>query len=190
MAPIHVPERWEPCQGLRGMLAFSRAEHGAACPPHPGPAGPGDPKARAGSPGCWGCRWLPSRGDTSGAQDRQSFRAGTEQPCILGRCSRTGWKAQGPGEAQNPTQGPVAVPLDAVQASCSPSSESGCSGLACSRTLDLFFSPPDPTAWSTFHQNFRISCTVFVQQLRNITIGFLRARQMNTWQLWAVLNEL
>lgn len=151
----HVPELCQPRQRLRCSLTFSSGEHG--CPP------PGLPRAlelparriqdhrdTGGEPGALGAAGdLPTAEDTSEAQNRQSFRAGTEQRCISGRCSRAGpWrrvKGARAGSGTKPHPRAVVVPLDAVQPSCSPSSDSGCSVLvfACSQTLAFFSSGPN-----------------------------------------------
>lgn len=81
----HVPELCQPRQRLRCSLAFSSGEHG--CPP-PGLPRALEPPARriqdhrdtGGEPGALGAAGdLPTAEDTSEAQNRQSFRAGTEQ---------------------------------------------------------------------------------------------------------------
>lgn len=156
-------------------------EHRRAPPALPG-ARSCLPAASGGEPGALGAAdHLPS------GEDKAKRRAGKAAGLTLssdafwgdahGRCC----KAQGPGEAQNPAQGPGAAPLDAVQASCPPGSQPGCSVLAFSLALGLYFFSPDPTAWRSSQQNWAQSSsrTIFLQQLQIITIGFLRARQIN-----------
>lgn len=104
MPQIHVPERCQPCQRLPCTLTFTSGEqstavprprcqeHGAACPPHPGPPGLGGPKGSDREPESRGLQVTPrpARGDPSEAQNRRSGRAGTEQRCVVGRRSGAG----------------------------------------------------------------------------------------------------
>lgn len=119
MPQIHVPERCEPCQRLPCTLTFTSGEqstavprprcqeHGAACPPHPGPPGLGGPKGSDREPESGGCRWPPDRQGGTRAKRRTGEAAGLalSSDALLGDAQEQAGRRKGRVRHQTPPKG-------------------------------------------------------------------------------------